>query len=383
MFSGVLRIEPYFDEINSYLQLVKFTVIDDFHFLSQTARFEIAKNLKLLHEKNIRFILIGISSSAEELVGVDAELGIRNDPFDLKTQTEDFSRTLIEKGESLLNVIFNSESKNQICSAANGVPSIVHVICRISLVSNGVLETQEDQKEVSVNLRELRGEIIRIFDSKYFSKILALTKGKQQARSVHNTYFDIIENITTDTRSEIPVEYLYEKIVKSIKDPKERGRKATSFYNCLNNFAEIIETNKASDLIFYNKTGKTVSIEDPSLRFYLNLLDIDRLKQKIHVRKSGFTWDVAISFAGENREVAKQLKELLKERGLEVFYDFDQQAQLWGKDLNKLLSDVYQNEALFMVIIVSKDYPEKDWANFEFTNGKEGEKKTNRISFTP
>ena len=95
LFARILSIEPIFEVINEYLASVKFVVIDDFHFLNQQVRFEIAKNLKLLHEKKIRFIIIGISSSAEELVGVDAELGIRNDPFDLKTQNEKFCRNLI------------------------------------------------------------------------------------------------------------------------------------------------------------------------------------------------------------------------------------------------------------------------------------------------
>lgn len=374
LFSRILKVDSIFEIINEYLKMVKFIVIDDFHFLSQSVRFEIAKNLKLLHEKRIRFIIIGISSSAEELVGVDAELGIRNDPFDLKTQSPDFSEKLIETGCKILNISFTKNSIQQIISAANGIPSIIHVICRITLITNGIFETQPENKELSVELKELKGEIIRIFDSKYFSKILAITKGKQQARSVHNTYFDIIEAIALDPRSEIPTEFLYEKLVKPIVDTKERGRKATSFYNCLNNLAEIIEINKSSDLIFYNKTGKTIAIEDPSLRFYLNLLDIDRLKSKIHIRQNKFTWDVAVSFAGENREVAKELRDACKEKGIEVFYDFDQQAILWGKDLSKVLTDVYRNEALFMVIIISKDYPEKNWTNFEFVNGKDAEK---------
>lgn len=374
LFSRILKIDPIFEIINEYLAMVKFIVIDDFHFLSQSVRFEIAKNLKLLHEKHIRFIIIGISSSAEELVGVDAELGIRNDPFDLKTQNSEFSEKLINVGSKLLNIRFTENSIKQITDASNGIPSIVHVICRITLITNSVFETQSESKELSVELKELKAEIIRIFDSKYFSKILAITKGKQQARSIHNTYFDIIEAIALDPRSEIPTEFLYEKLVKPIADPKERGRKATSFYNCLNNLAEIIEINKSSDLIFYNKTGKTIAIEDPSLRFYLNLLDIDRLKSKIHIRQNKFTWDVAISFAGENRDVAKEFRDACKDKGIEVFYDFDQQAILWGKDLSKVLTDVYRSEALFMVIIISKDYPEKDWTNFEFVNGKDAEK---------
>jgi len=374
LFSMILKIEPDFRTINEYLSLVKFTVIDDFHFLSPHVRIEIAKNLKLLHEKHIRFIIIGISSSAEELVGIDAELGIRNDPFDIKIQTPEFSRKLIEKGSDLLNVQFDEKSVEQIVAASNGIPSIIHVICRIILVTNGVFQTSEKKIDLSVDLKELKGEILRIFDSKYFNKILAITKGKQQARSIHNTYFDIIETIAVDPRAEIPTEFLYEKLVKPIGDGKERGRKATSFYNCLNNLADIIEVNKASDLIHYNKSGKTISIEDPSLRFYLNLLDIDKLRSKIHIRQCKYTWDVAISFAGENRNVAEEFRDECKKRGIEVFYDFDQQAMLWGKDLNKILTDVYRSEAQFMVILISKDYPEKDWTNFEFINGKDAEK---------
>ncbi len=374
LFSTVLRIEPKFEEVVDYLHLVKFTVIDDFHYLDTNTRNEIAKILKLLHEKGIRIILIGISSSAEELVGVDAELGIRNDPFQLKNQNADWVVKLTSKGCSLLNIRFEDNLINQIINASNGVPSIVHVICRILCLHFEVFETQDELTSFDIEIKKLKSEILRIFDSKYFNKVLALTKGKQQARSVHNTYFDIIKTIAEDQRSEISTEFLYEKIVKPIEDPKERARKATSFYNCLNNLEEIIEINKIHDLFHYNKTGKSISVEDPSLRFYLNLLDIDRILEKIHIRKTGFIYDVAISFAGENRDTAKELNEELKQRGLEVFYDFDRQAQLWGKDLGKVLTEVYRNDSLFMVIIISEFYPEKDWTNFEFVNGKDAEK---------
>lgn len=374
LFARVLKIDPIFEEINEYLKLVKFVVIDDFHFLSQPVRYEIAKNLKLLHEKKVRFIIIGISSSAEELVGVDAELGIRNDPFDLKTQNNEFVESLILKGTKLLNVKLTDNCLEKIVLASNGIPSIVHVICRISLVYNNVFETQSNVIELDFELKDLKSEILRIFDSKYFNKVLSITKGKQQARSIHNTYFDIIETIATDTRSEIPTEFLYEKLVKPIVDGKERAKKATSFYNCLNNLAEIIVNNKCSDLLYYNKSGKTIAIEDPSLRFYLNLLDLDRIKSRINIRENKFTWDVAVSFAGEDREIAKQFRDECKEHGIQVFYDFDQQAVLWGNDLSKVLTEVYRNDAQFMVIIISKDYPEKDWTNFEFVNGKDAEK---------
>ena len=45
------------------------------------------------------------------------------------------------------------------------------------------------------------------------------------------------------------------------------------------------------------------------------------------------TYDVTISFAGEDRPVAERLASLLVTKGLNVFYDEYERANLWGKDL--------------------------------------------------
>ena len=68
-------------------------------------------------------------------MGVDAELGIGNDPFELKTQDENFVLNLIQLGEQALNFIFSEEFKKEIVKGSNGVPSIVHVICRTACVA--------------------------------------------------------------------------------------------------------------------------------------------------------------------------------------------------------------------------------------------------------
>ena len=103
---------------------------------------------------------------------------------------------------------------------------------------------------------------------------------------------------------------------------------------------------------------------------YLNLLDIEDIKSRIQLRSSQYPYDVALSFAGDVRATVEEFVRALKDRGLSVFYDFDQQAQLWGKDLRVKLSDVYANDALYMVIFLSKSYPERDWTDFELSIGK-------------
>src|SRR5271156_1792482 len=174
-----LRISPTLEDVTTLLQMVKFVVIDDFHHLSKGARLEIGQHLKLWHERKVRFIIIGIASSAAELFGADTELGIRNDPFELKTQDEQFVRSLIQRGEEALNISFSAPLENEIASACNGVPSIVHVICRILCVQAGVTRTVEAQKSVDFHLRDQADSVLRIFKAKYFDKVVGLAKGKQ------------------------------------------------------------------------------------------------------------------------------------------------------------------------------------------------------------
>ena len=81
-------------------------------------------------------------------------------------------------------------------------------------------------------------------------------------------------------------------------------------------------------------------------------------------------YDVALSFAGEDRHHAKQLAELLEAGGYSVFYDEFEQVQLWGKDLYVHFSSVYKDQARYCVIFLSKHYAQKLWANHELQSAQ-------------
>jgi hypothetical protein len=82
-------------------------------------------------------------------------------------------------------------------------------------------------------------------------------------------------------------------------------------------------------------------------------------------RPRAFEYDVALSFAGEDRGHAEAIAELLKDRGVRVFYDLFEQAALWGKDLYQHLQTVYRDQARFCVIFVSAAYAKKLWTRHE------------------
>jgi len=86
----------------------------------------------------------------------------------------------------------------------------------------------------------------------------------------------------------------------------------------------------------------------------------------ISVSKNGEEkYDVAISFAGEDRNIAEQLANKLSEKQVKVFYDSFEQADLWGKNLYDYLSSVYSEKSKYCIMLLSKHYESKLWTNLE------------------
>ena len=76
-------------------------------------------------------------------------------------------------------------------------------------------------------------------------------------------------------------------------------------------------------------------------------------------------WDVALSFAGAQRDYVGQVAEALKARGLRCFYDADEKVELWGKHLAEALPATYSEDAAVVVVFISADYVAGDWTRTE------------------
>ena len=98
---------------------------------------------------------------------------------------------------------------------------------------------------------------------------------------------------------------------------------------------------------------------------------------------ASFEYDVALSFAGENRDVADSLAGILTAKGLRVFYDRYEQADLWGKDLYQHLQTVYRDKALVCVVFVSEAYTRKLWTRHELRQAQERAFRENREYILP
>jgi hypothetical protein len=82
-------------------------------------------------------------------------------------------------------------------------------------------------------------------------------------------------------------------------------------------------------------------------------------------------YQIALSFAGEDRKYVNEVAKELKDMGIRVFYDDYEKASLWGKDLYTHLDDIYKNKSKYCIIFLSKHYKEKLWTNHERESAQE------------
>jgi len=81
-------------------------------------------------------------------------------------------------------------------------------------------------------------------------------------------------------------------------------------------------------------------------------------------------YDIALSFAGEDRSYVEEIAHLLRNRNIKVFYDYFEQDKLWGVDLYTHLSSVYKDKAKFCLMFISDNYAKKAWTSHERLNAQ-------------
>ena len=138
-----------------------------------------------------------------------------------------------------------------------------------------------------------------------------------------------------------------EKLFKEFQKWARTGKRAPHIKNCLNDVLQFIgqKIEEIDVYIIKDETSK-VSHEGKSD-------DKER-------------FDVALSFAGEQRDyVEKVALYLEREGGLRVFYDYNYEVEMWGNNMLDYFKKVFEKRADYCVMFISKEYTTKTWPNFE------------------
>jgi len=78
-----------------------------------------------------------------------------------------------------------------------------------------------------------------------------------------------------------------------------------------------------------------------------------------------FEYDLALSFAREDKPVADEFANLLLSRDISVFRDEYTPDASWGHDVVDHLVNLYARKARYCVLLISEHYPLKQWTDVE------------------
>jgi len=77
-------------------------------------------------------------------------------------------------------------------------------------------------------------------------------------------------------------------------------------------------------------------------------------------------YDVALSFAGEQREYVMEVAKCLKGiYGLKVFFDEFEETQMWGKNLTEYLYKIFSEKSKYVILFISNEYLKKKFPKLE------------------
>ncbi len=336
-------------------------VIDDFHRLDNAQQEKIANLIKLAAEDDgtgnyPKIVIIGINKVGSELIYLVHDIAKRCGIHKVLPATQQGIQDLIAKGEDKLNISIGHYE--DILEESSGDYWLAQLLCQSICMINDVLETSLIKRELKFDHETLRSRLVLRLENTYLDPVKEFCRGRR-FRASNDPYFKLLKAISSQE--------------SSIIDLNELANSSPNVKGSINNIKEhrinvLLESKPICERYFYyNNETKNFAIEDPALFYYIKHLDWDRLRKECGFRESpdDYEFDIAISFAGENRELAKTITDLLQLLDCRVFYDEYFEANYLGQTWSKQFEEIFGQKSRLVVCLLDQHYKEKIWPTFE------------------
>ena len=335
-------------------------IIDDFHRLSvelQTQLADIAKIAAETSDENLpKLILVGINQVGSSLIilvhDIAKRCGIhRILPGDAETTTK-----LISIGEEKLNIKF--ANPENIFEESKGDYWLTQSLCQTICIKNDILDSQDTMKTVSFDSEQVRKSMVSRLAHAYKEPVKEFSRG-QRFRPSNDPYFKLLRLIANQGSSIVDLNELAnanEDMRASINGIKEKR------LNTVLNSKPL-----CSQYFFYNSGNKVFAIEDPALFYYMHHVDWEEIRKDCGFRDDikSKEFEIAISFAGENRQLAKYIAEQLESIDISVFLDEHYEANYLGKAWSKEFERIFVHDSKYVFCILDIHHQNKIWPTFE------------------
>jgi len=336
-------------------------VIDDFHRLAVDLQASLADIAKVAAESGdvdgiVKLIIVGINQVGSDLIQLVPDIAKRMGIHRIQPGGRAEIDILISTGCEKLNISINDA--NLIYEETKGDYWLTQQLCQSICLSEDVLHTQDSLREIGFDLQKVRGDVVEQLQSAHYPAVKEFCRGKR-FRPSNQPYFKVLRAIGQSGQASVDLNEL------ANADPHVRGS--------INNIKEhrlatLLDSKPlVSKSFHYNKETKNFSIDDPALFYFIQHLDWEQLRADCGFRneENSFEYDIAISFAGENRTLAKHIANQLESLDVPVFFDEMFEANFLGHAWTKVFKAIFAEKSRFVLCLLDKFHAEKIWPTFE------------------
>lgn len=336
-------------------------VIDDFHRLSPDTQEKLANIAKLAAEQGEatvlpKLVIIGINHVGASLIQMVPDIAKRCGIHRIQPGTKELISSLVIEGCELLHLApFDAQ---QIYAESQGDYWLSQHLCQAICTMNNVLETLDAPCKIDVDLDVLRPAVVDRLNAAYYLCVKEFCRGKR-FRPSNDPYYRLLVAISQQE--------------SSIVDLNMLANSAEEARGSINNIKEhrlsvLLDAKPVcSQHFYYNVDTKNFAIEDPALFYFLKHLDWEKLRTDCGFKKETrqFEYDFAISFAGENRDLARSIADQLETLDTNIFFDEYFEANFLGKAWSKEFRRIFAEASRLVICLLDSNHLNKIWPTFE------------------
>lgn len=338
-----------------------FLIIDDFHKLSDDTKKVIADLMKTMADESDtenKIVVAGINKAGENLISFASDLTNRIEIIKFESNSIEKVEELISKGEEALKI--KIKNKDEIATAAQGSFFIAQLLCYHLCLQTNILVGQEKIKEVITSFELVKAKVFETLSRRFYEVSLKFAQGNRLYKEGRAPYLQLLYWLSSSDDWALNLNRVQSKYTNfrgSITQITTKG-----YLNLL------IERNSDfSEILYYQKSSNSLIVQDPQYIFFLKNISWKKFAEDAGYLNNEFKtkYDFALSFSGTNRKIAEKIFETLQERQFEVFYDKNEQYRILAEDVEDYLKPIYQSEAIFVVVLLTNDYPTRIWTKIE------------------
>jgi len=350
----LIQILPEFNDFG-------IVIIDDFHVLPNDIKKSLSDYMKTLADEDSissKLILIGINKAGDSLVSFSPDLNNRIDTIRFEANPEEKIEEMLSLGENALNIKINI--KSEIVNESKGSFHIAQLLAKETCISCEIIDNESNRQQTDTSIETIKAKVNQELGRLFYPKARTFAIGSKLRKEGRAPYLHLLNWLANSPDWSIQIDELlnqHPNMKLSINQVVEKGF-----------LKKLIEDNSLlQDVIHYDDQSNVLTIEDPKFLFFIRNILWNKFAEQIGFIGIEFTkpYDFALSFAGENRNLAQTLSSKLLEREISVFYDKNEQHRILASNIEDYLAPIYNSEAEFVVVLLSKDYPKKIWTKFE------------------